>query len=239
MFRIISLVLLIIIFNSNIYAKNKMQDPINIKKETVVCIHGFYRSKLNMIIIAKAFRKKGYDVLNYGYPSRKKKIEDLADDLVEKLILISKKNPSSKISFVTHSMGGLVLRSAVNKTNCPMQAKIGKAVLLAPPNKGAIIARQLKKYRLARLFFGKKAGRELMNYENFDHLGIFPKEIDVLVIAGNSGINPLIGKENDGKVAVEETCLSTSHKHIVIKSGHALIAYNKNVIRHAMNFINQ
>jgi hypothetical protein len=150
-----------------------------------------------------------------------------------------KKNPNQKINFITHSLGGLILRKALNHPNCPVEAKIGKAVLLAPPNKGAIIARKLKKIKLFRMIFGKNAGHELMSYENFDHLGEFPKGVDVLVIAGNSGYNPLIGEENDGKVALAETCLNTNHKHVILKTGHALIAYRKNVIKHSINFINQ
>jgi hypothetical protein len=238
MYRRISLILLIFIFNVNLFGSGYMQEN-NLKKQSVVCIHGFLRSKINMILVAKSFRKKGYNVLNFSYPSRSGKIENHAKKLVDELILISKKNPNQKISFVTHSLGGLILRKALNHPNCPIEAKIGRAVLLSPPNKGAIIARKLKKIKLARLIFGKNAGFELMNYENFDHLGEFPKDLDVLIIAGGSGFNPLIPTKNDGKVAVTETYLNTSHKHITLKTGHALISFRKNVIKHAISFINQ
>jgi len=226
---------LIFIFNSFLFAKDNLKNSPRCK--TVVCIHGFLRSKLSMSMIARSFRKDGFDVLNWGYSSRKRKIKEHAELLVMDLKLISQKKPGQPISFVTHSMGGLVLRSAINNPKCPIEAKMGKIILLAPPNRGSIIARKLGKFKLGRLIFGRYAGRELMDSSNFDYLGNFPPNLPVLVIAGSFSLNPFISGKNDGKVAVDETFLSAPHEHKIIYAGHTFISFNKKAIYYSKKFI--
>ena len=60
----------------------------------------------------------------------------------------------------------------------------------------------------------------------------------VLVIAGSLGFNPIIGKQNDGTVAVEETFLNTPHKHLIIRGGHKSILFNKTACSTTIEFLN-
>ena len=82
--------------------------------ETVICIHGFHGAPWNMYLLEKNFNRRGFDVTNWGYPSSDKTIESHGQDLVSTLQKIALNKPGAPMFFVTHSMGGLVLRSALN-----------------------------------------------------------------------------------------------------------------------------
>ncbi len=197
------------------------------KSGTVIFVHGFMRSSKNMSALAFSFQKDGWNFENWSYPSRQKHIEEHAKDLVDRVKLISQQSPGKPISFVTHSMGGLIVRCALNHQDCPEEAKMGRAILIAPPNRGSIFARKLYNNRLARGILGQKSGKQLMttSHNGFDKLGDFPNHMPVLVISGTAGINPMIPDANDGKVAFHETCLKTPHYHESSFSGHSWICH--------------
>ena len=209
------------------------------KKGTVVTIHGFMRGGGCMWKMKRAFRKGGWRTVNYKYKTRKHTIPEHGDMLVTRLKEIARKHPGEPIHFVTHSMGGLVLRSALNNPDVPVEALKGCAVLIAPPNKGSELARKLGRSSLVRWVFGNKSGKEL--YESSEYsvsrLGEFPLSTPVLVIAGTSGHNPFIKGKDDGKVACWETRLRTEHEYRQVKSGHALISWSRKAINPAKEFV--
>ena len=199
------------------------------KNETIVCLHGFLRTKWSMARITKFMQKEGYRVVNHGYPTREKKIEEHGEDLIQLLDELSKKFPGEPIHFVTHSMGALVVRSAINCPTCPNEAKLGKAVLLAPPNQGSAFGRSIQDLELVRWAAGPNAGKQLIDTEEhgFNTLGEFPDSMRVLVIAG----------QYDSKVSLEEARLNMPHEFAIISCGHSLIMYNRKAIRMAKDFL--
>lgn len=231
------LIFLITLLGNSALAK----DNIPPKSDTVIFVHGFLRTSKNMSALASSFKKDGWHVENWSYPSRQKYIEEHAKDLVHRLNQIAKTQPGKPISFVTHSMGGLVVRCALNQLDCPNEAKMGRAVLIAPPNRGSEFARSLYKYKLFRSILGNKSGNQLMTtpLDGFDRLGSFPEYMPVLVISGTAGINPLISKGHDGKVGVNETHLSTPHFHEKSFAGHSWICHTPTVIKKTKEFISR
>lgn len=211
-------------------------------QESVVCLHGFFRSFRCMIPIANNVRDQGYNAYLWDYPSRKKTIEQHGEHLVEVLRVIAQANPGEPIHFVTHSLGGVIVRAAVSHPDCPPEAKMGRAVLLAPPNRGAILARNFQSWGAIRWIFGKKAGYQLLHYseEEMSNIGSFPDTMKVMVLAGNQG-SRLFAKQipapNDGKVTVDETRLNTPHIHHTLNVGHSWIMTSRESISLTKKFL--
>jgi pimeloyl-ACP methyl ester carboxylesterase len=197
--------------------------------ETVVLVHGFMQSKIHMAPVNYSLQKDGWTTVNWSYPSKDKYIEEHGKDLALQLQKIAEQNPNQPIHFVTHSMGGLVVRSALNQENCPKEAKMGKAVLIATPNQGSSFARKLSGYISVRWALGTKSGRELMLTPEggFDKLGEFPESVSVLLIAG----------KYDRKVSISETSLNTPYTRVIHPSCHSLICYSPRVMKETKTFL--
>ena len=186
--------------------------------------------------IARTLKMDGHKVDIWGYPSKEKKIHELVDDLVRHLIRKDREIKGRTFSFVSHSLGGILLRGAFNHPKCPESMKKGRLVMIAPPNQGCKFARKTGQFKLVRKWLGKEAGRELIA-KGFEKVGQVPSTVDVLVIAGKSKKNFLIGGDNDTIIKVEETRLKTPHKHVVVKADHNQIVYEPEVLKYVKKFI--
>jgi triacylglycerol lipase len=195
--------------------------------DTIVCVHGLARTHRNMNWIARSLEREGHRVVNWGYPSRHGTIEEHGAALAAELSRLASQNPDEPIHFVGHSLGGLVIRHAVNHSACPSQAKTGRCVQIAPPNRGSTLARQLGKTNLVRRLFRHGAGQQFATWEpsKFDTLGHFPPTMDILVIVGTAGFNPLLSGPNDGKVTHTESHLDTPHTLKRVRAGHSWICH--------------
>lgn len=233
----IFLFLFCMLCTANSYPKENQKTSLELKSGTLVLVHGFMCGKMNMSALENSLKKDGWVVINWSYPSRNKWIEEHAEDLVSQLKIIANNHPDKPISFVTHSMGGLVVRHALNQPDCPIEAKMGRAILVAPPNQGSSFARSLQKYKLIRRLVGEKSGQQLITNPGFDALGNFPKGMPVLIIAGTASWNPTITDANDGQVSVKETCLKTPHHHVNCYAGHSWICFAPTVIKTIKTFL--
>lgn len=199
------------------------------------------RSKSNMSLFQSSFEKEGWTVYVWSYPSRLKTIEEHGEDLLKVIKFLVRKHPDRPLCFVTHSMGGLILRRAVSDAACPSEAQIGKAVLIAPPNQGSAYGRFLCQFKTVQEIMGPYAGKQLMTTEQggFENLGQFPFSMNILVIAGTCGFNPVLDGKNDGKVSVEETRLSTSHEFTTVFAGHSWICHTPKTVEISKEFLNR
>lgn len=103
-------------------------------------------------------------------------------------------------------------------------------------NRGSSFGRYLRRYKSVKKILGNYAGHELMIMKSFEHIGPMPSTMKVMVIAGDLGMNHTVPGKNDGKVAVEETKLSTPHEHRVIHTGHCWISHHPKVPKLAKEF---
>lgn len=108
-----------------------------IRHETVILIHGWGVRAASMNKLAVMLRQAGYSVLNYDYPSSKKDIVRHAEAF---LACYRREHPEGKIHFLTHSMGGLILRHALSRMTESECRAIDSIVLLGPPNHGSVLA---------------------------------------------------------------------------------------------------
>ena len=107
---------------------------------TVVLIHGLFLGSFILNRVARRFHAGNWDIVKYDYPTMRKKIRAHGADLAE-LLDSPLFDDIPRIDFVTHSMGGLLLRSAVDLLTDARRKQLGRAVMIAPPNRGSDVAR--------------------------------------------------------------------------------------------------
>jgi triacylglycerol lipase len=206
--------------------------------ENVILLHGLCRTGRSMDKIQRALAQAGYTVWNVNYPSRTAPIETLADDAIGKAVTNCLENGATKIDFVTHSMGGILVRSYLSRHTIP---ELGRVAMLAPPNQGSEIVDKLGSLSLFKWITGP-AGNELGTDENSLPNELGPAHFAVGIIASDRSINWinslfLIPGHDDGKVAVKRARLNGMSSFIVIHATHMFITHNNEAIRQTIQFL--
>jgi len=203
----------------------------------VILLHGLCRTNRSMDKMERALTAAGYTVKNVDYPSRTAPIQKLADDAIGKAVAGCERDGATKIDFVTHSLGGILVRSYLARHPLP---SLGRVVMLAPPNQGSEVVDKLG-WTFVFKWLNGPAGNELGTdtYSVPNQLG--PVNYPVGVIAGDRSINwinsLLIPGRDDGKVSIERTKLAGMSDHIVIHATHPFIMKNREAIRQTIQFL--
>lgn len=205
-------------------------------QETVVLLHGLSRSERSMKHLEAALSQAGYEVINIGYPAAKRPIEDLSADLGARLVEI-RKTPDRKVSFVTHSFGGILLRYHLRNDPLP---NLGRVVMLGPPNGGSELADLLTKAPLVHKAGGPNRRRLGTGAGDIPAL-LGPVDFDLGVIAGDRSYNPLFSSlipgPDDGVVAVERAKVAGMSDFLVVHRTHTFIMNGREVVEQTLKFL--
>lgn len=205
--------------------------------EGAILLHGLCRSKSSMTKMEAALLKTGFIVENIGYPSRSASVEKLSDDTIGKALENPRLKHCHRIHFVTHSMGGILVRSYFSRHDF---ARLGRVVMLGPPNMGSEVVDNLGSLRLFKMINGP-AGGELGTRPDSTPNRLGPVKFELGVIAGDRSINwinsMMIEGADDGKVSVARTMVDGMKEHIVIHSTHPYLMKNNQSIENTIRFL--
>ena len=206
----------------------------------VILIHGLGRHSTSMRQLATTLRRQNYQITNWGYSSRAHTLDVLADQLTEVYTQIAQ--TATIIHVVTHSMGGIVLRRLLARTELP---QLGKIAMLAPPNNGSQVAYHLLANPLLKSLLGP-AAYALTDCATLNALCAVPST-PILVIAGTNARdvrNPvsllsrsLLQEPNDGTVTVRETMLPRMDMFIQVLACHTLIMNHPDTVTAVREFL--
>ncbi|MFT4561590.1 MAG: triacylglycerol lipase [Gammaproteobacteria bacterium] len=206
--------------------------------DCVVLLHGLARTSHAMSDLETALVAHGFAVANVDYPSRHKPIEELAPLAVENGLSRCAKTDPEKIHFVTHSMGGILIRYYLENAEI---ANLGRVVMIAPPNHGSEVVDNLANVPGFALVNGP-AGLQLGTDVESIPSKLGPVNYPVGIIAGNKTFNPILSQflpnPDDGKVSVESTKVDGMEDFIVVNVSHPFIMQDELVIAHTIAFIN-
>jgi len=206
----------------------------------VVTLHGLRSTLLEMQPMANHLYRCGFTVVNVNYPSNRYPIEALADSIVPALVLRSCPDTTRPVHFVTHSMGGLVVRRMLQHER--IRNRAGRVVMVAPPNTGSELASRLRDVGVANRIMGPSLSAfDTVSTSFVNTLG--PVDVPTLVIAGRGSyvkaLSALIPGDDDGVVAVSRTRVPGMTAHLVVDRSHTFIAMADEVKAAASNFLRQ
>lgn len=209
--------------------------PISARADCVVLLHGLGRTETSLWAMDEVLRLSGYSTVRADYPSTDAPVEDLAPATLQDAIELCPEDES--VHFVTHSMGGILLRYWMSIQTRPPE-NLGKAVMLGPPNAGSELVDQLDELALFHWISGP-AGAQLGS--NGIALNLPPVDYPVGVIAGDISLNPLysalIEGQDDGKVAIHATEVEGMADHIVLPTSHSFMMNNPIVVVQTLHFL--
>jgi pimeloyl-ACP methyl ester carboxylesterase len=174
-----------------------------------------------MYPLGRWLKRAGYATLIWSYPSLRRSIERHGAELRERLGIVDGEAQISRIHLVTHSMGGIVARQALLSE---LPRKLGRFVMLAPPNEGSAVAS----------FFGPRLrwcfptiDQLASRPDSFVNRLAEPEQLEIGVIAARV----------DWQVGIVNTRLVCQRDHIVVGGTHSQMLWKPSVAREIVEFL--
>jgi pimeloyl-ACP methyl ester carboxylesterase len=200
----------------------------------VVVLHGLGRSRGSFSGMTKALDAAGYEVAAVDYPSTRR---ELREHSLQIRGILDRAEDIRTVSFVTHSLGGIVARDLLSlEGSWKERIRMGRVVMIAPPNRGSIIAEVLKDWMPARAVMGKVLGELAPEAV----ASIPPPPCEFGIIAGGTGkkgLNPLLDGDNDGVVTVESARLDGYRDFLLLDASHSFIMTKTECIEATIRFL--
>ena len=203
----------------------------------VVLLHGIGGFGLILKSMELGLEEQGYRVANVSYRSLVEPIEKLAVEAVEKGLDRCRAEGLSSIHFVTHSMGGILVRQYLSERQI---AGLERVVMLAPPNQGSELADYVGASPLSKVY-EPQALAQLGTGEESVPRRLGAPEFELGVIAGVRNRRALLpgtpAEPSDGVVSVEETKVASMKDFLVVPVTHTTIVWNEEVRRQTVHFL--
>ncbi len=204
----------------------------NLAPHTVL-VHGFLRTRHDMVLLGPRLQRLLPEtrVHLFGYPSRKLPLSEIAQQLAE---FVSTTTKGQAVSFVGHSLGGLVVRALDAMPHHP--APLSRLVTLGTPHQGACIAALMARLPLLGAFGGPVL-RDLQS----PPLPAQPRSLEVGCLIGHTktsfGYLPFFGRDNDGLVCVDEAIFPACTAELRNFTFHGLFPFLKGTAHLSARFL--
>ena len=210
--------------------------------KAVVLLHGLAAPRWSMKPMAAHFRKHGgFQTFVIEYASLRSTIDDAAFGLAN---VINGLEGVEEIHLVGHSMGNIVIRRYLAGDDSPanrwrVDRRIGRVVMISPPNHGSITATQLSDTSVFKTVFGAAGVQLGKEWKDLEPRLATPGEFGI--IAGGYGtrfgLNPLVPGDDDGRISVEEARLAGASDFLVVRAVHELIIFDSRVYEYSTRFL--
>lgn len=201
----------------------------------VVLLHGLARSAASMWLLELRLQDEGFFTVNESYPSTTKPLRELIETVPPPSI--AKCQGRRPVHFVTHSMGGVIMRGYLAEHKLE---GLGRLVLLAPPNKGSELVDTMLQVPGFDWLNGPAGAALSADIDSIPNT-ISDTDAEYGVIAGNLSLNPLFSSfipgDDDGKVSVESTKFAAMTDHITLNVSHTFIMNSTEVADQTIGFL--
>ncbi len=212
--------------------ENSLSYPSN---HLVILVHGFGGMLTTLDQFHGPLREDGFATETITYPSTRQSVEAHADGLAKILVTLS---GVEQVSFVTYSMGALVVRAALSRPEVQNSGlEFSKIVMIAPPNQGLQLVTYIQDWWLYRVIT-TDTGQDL---KPGSASRVDLPDTPVGIVAGVSrrqeGFNPFLEGNNDGVVRLDETILSGAKDWTTVSANHWNIDSKTETVTAVRNFL--
>ena len=188
---------------------------------TVALVHGYLANRFMLGLLGARLRHRGFQPRPWGYWNMRCSLLVHAERFARRLMELDADADVLTLHIVTHSMGGLVARAALDRYR---PAKLGRIVMLAPPNKGSFVATRVAE-SVGRVL---KPVAELSTVpESLANCLPMPRDVEIGVIAA----------EWDALVSDESTRLDVPHDHVTLPTFHSGLLFRRDAAEHVAAFL--
>lgn len=184
--------------------------------------------------LALDFHERGYETVNILYPSFRASLNEITKHIEEQL-----RDSKKKTHYVTHSMGGILVRKLAH--DYP-ELVTGRIVMLAPPNQGSAIIDWVVDCPFVRWTLGPSGVALSSESVQKDIPGLNDLH-EVGVIMGNKPdirlFQSLLEGENDGIVTVKGGKIDGVKQQVVLPSNHTFIMAHPHTKIEVAHFISE
>ncbi len=188
---------------------------------TVALVHGYLANRFMLGVLGARLRGRGFEPRPWGYWNMRCSLLVHADRFARRLMDLDADAEVHTLHLVTHSMGGIIARAALDRYR---PAKLGRFVMLAPPNKGSFVATRAAG-TFGRVFEPVRelstAGDSLVN-----SLPV-PRDVEIGVIAA----------EWDALVSDDSTRPDVPHAHATLPTFHSGLLFRRDAADYIAAFL--
>ena len=188
---------------------------------SVSLVHGYLANRFLMAALANRLRRRGFRPRPWGYWNMQCSLLVHAERFARELVALDADPAVGTVHVVTHSMGGIVARAALDRYR---PRKLGRLVMLAPPNRGSFVA------TATAATFGR-----------------FLKPVAELSTAPDSLVNSLptpegveigvIAAAHDALVSAESTRPAVPHAHVTLPTWHTGLLFREDTADFVAEFL--
>jgi len=208
-------------------------------QQCVVLVHGLWRSGWAMRSIANDLEDFAYQTVSVSYPSTSMSIPEIAENYLPAAIEECQQGGAEQVHFVSHSMGGIVVRQYLQNNHLPVGSKV---VMLSPPNQGSELSEKFGDAGWYQHIVGP-AGVSLSKKEGgiISSLKAVKEPVGIIAAYRDWSLWPSawLPEPNDGTVSVESMKLAEMDDFVLVNSGHAMMRFNDNTHKQIRHFLSK
>lgn len=203
-------------------------------KENIVLVHGYARSASAMWKLENHFEDAGYNVISIDYSSFCTSIEEVKKEVYSQINNCCSKS-KTKVHFVGHSFGGLLIRSYLGENKFK---NLGNVVNMGSPSKGTAAVEYLKDSWIFKNLGG--VAKEMSSKGSNFLKSLKKPNYNLGIIAGKAN-NPkydhILKGLDHGLVTIESTKVDGMKDFVIMNTNHTMMRYNKSVAEQAVYFL--
>ncbi|WON74241.1 alpha/beta fold hydrolase [Nitrosospira sp. Is2] len=203
--------------------------------DTIVLVHGLWMGSWVMSAMGMRLRRCGFHTAFFSYPS-------MSNSLSRNALILSRfvaGLAASRIHFVGHSLGGLLILQMLAEFPEP---RVGRVILAGSPYGACSVGTKLSRRGPGRHILGRSMLQWLNQAGAMHTTPDHPYELGVIAGCRSLGAGRLIARlpePNDGVVTVEETRIRNARDEIVLNVSHSQMLVSAEVARQVCSFLRQ